>query len=182
MQKQVKVGNGIIEYKLNVSPRAKRLRLSVYADGRVSVSRPRYVSNRLVERMIKEKSAWIIEKLDLLKDRKSMLSLGDYKADKEKARELVKARLEHFNNMYDFKYERISIRNQRTRWGSCSRQGNLNFNYRLIHLPQNLRDYIIVHELCHLKEFNHSKKFWELVSKAVPDYMSIRKELRGMGI
>ncbi|MBU1110417.1 M48 family metallopeptidase [Patescibacteria group bacterium] len=108
-------------------------------------------------------------------------SSKDYKEKKEIARKLVKEKVERFNSFYAFKFGRISIRNQRTRWGSCSSKKNLNFNYRIIYLPERLADYIIIHELCHLKELNHTKKFWALVSKTFPDYKSINKELRTNG-
>ncbi|MDP2944335.1 MAG: M48 family metallopeptidase, partial [bacterium] len=85
----------------------------------------------------------------------------------------------HFNRFYNFKYRRISIRDQKTRWGSCSRTGNLNFSYRVLELTPAAADYIIIHELCHLREFNHCVRFWALVAKTVPDYVRLRRELRG---
>ncbi|HQB51101.1 MAG TPA: M48 family metallopeptidase [bacterium] len=94
------------------------------------------------------------------------------------ARKLVRNRLDYYNQFYQFKVSRISIRNQRTRWGSCSAKGNLNFNYRIVLLPEKLADYIIVHELCHLKEFNHSADFWALVAQALPDFRQSRSELK----
>ncbi|MFH0912247.1 MAG: M48 family metallopeptidase [Patescibacteria group bacterium] len=102
----------------------------------------------------------------------------EFLANKELARSLVRERIDYFNQNYDFAVNRISIRNQRCRWGSCSRKGNLNFNYRIVLLSPKVADYIIVHELCHLGEFNHSKKFWNLVAKTIPDYTTIRKQLR----
>ena len=98
--------------------------------------------------------------------------------NKEAAASLVTLRLAHFNTLYNFKYNRISIRNQFSRWGSCSRKGNLNFNFRIALLPSELADYIIVHELCHLGEFNHSKKFWNLVTLTIPNWQRLRNELR----
>jgi predicted metal-dependent hydrolase len=75
-------------------------------------------------------------------------------------------------------FKHMSIRSQRTRWGSASSRGNLSFNYRIIYLPPELQDLIIAHELCHLREMNHSPAFWALVEKAVPDYKRLRRELR----
>ena len=106
-------------------------------------------------------------------------SRTEFLANKELARALVMERIKHFNQNYEFTVGRISIRNQRSRWGSCSKKGNLNFNYRIVLLPPKVSDYIIVHELCHLGEFNHSKKFWDLVAKTTPEYKQVRKELRG---
>jgi len=97
---------------------------------------------------------------------------------KEKAIRLVKEKLEVFNKIYRFRYSRVAIRNTKSRWGSCSKKGNLNFNYRIVFLPTELADYLIVHELCHLGKFNHSQKFWNLVSRAIPDYEKLRKELK----
>ncbi len=97
---------------------------------------------------------------------------------REQARRFVQNRIAHFNNFYNFKVNRIAIKNQTTRWGSCSSRGNLNFNYKIIYLRPALADYLIVHELCHLGELNHSKRFWALVCKTIPDYVRINKELR----
>lgn len=101
-----------------------------------------------------------------------------YVEHKEAARLLVLARLEYFNQQYGLSYNRVAIRNQRRRWGSCSALGNLNFSYRLLFLPAELSDYVIVHEICHLKEFNHSSRFWTLVSKTIPDYERRRQALK----
>src|SRR4051812_20805718 len=90
-------------------------------------------------------------------------SKGDYLKYKTEALYLTKARLEHFNQFYNFKYNKITIRNQVSRWGSCSKGRNLSFNFRIALLPKEIADYVIVHELCHLGEFNHSKAFWDLV-------------------
>jgi predicted metal-dependent hydrolase len=96
----------------------------------------------------------------------------------EKARELVHDRLKYFNQFYNFTYNDVRIKSHYTRWGSCSSKGNLNFNYKIALLPSELADYIIVHELCHLGEFNHSENFWNLVEKQIPDYLERRDRLR----
>lgn len=101
-----------------------------------------------------------------------------YLEHKEAARELVLARLAHFNQYYNLKWNRVAIRNQRRCWGSCSSLKNLNFNYKILFLPPHLRDYIIVHELCHLTHMNHGRTFWELVAEQVPDYVQYIHELR----
>ncbi len=108
----------------------------------------------------------------------SISSRKSYLANKEQARELVRERVEFFNQSYGFNYNKIFIKNTRSRWGSCSTKGNLNFNYRVVFLPTLLADYIIVHELCHLGEFNHSAKFWSLVARAVPNYRTLRAKLK----
>ena len=97
---------------------------------------------------------------------------------REQARRFVENRIKYFNGFYNFKINRISIKNQSSRWGSCSEKGNLNFNYKIIYLRPALADYLVVHELCHLGQLNHSKKFWALVQQTIPDYVKLNKELR----
>jgi predicted metal-dependent hydrolase len=113
--------------------------------------------------------------------RKEKRTSKNYLKYKESARGIAISRLEYFNTFYGFKYNRIAIRDQKTRWGSCSKKGNLNFNYKIALIPEKARDYIIVHELCHLGEFNHSRNFWNLVKKTVPDYLEIRRALKKIG-
>ena len=103
-----------------------------------------------------------------------------YVAHKEQARQEIIARLEHFNQHYGLSWNRVAIRNQRRCWGSCSSLGNLSFSYKVMFLPPRLRDYIVVHELCHLKELNHGRNFWALVAEQVPDYKDCTRELRAI--
>ena len=105
-----------------------------------------------------------------------------YLALRETARALVLSRIPELNRPYGFAVGRIAIRDTVSRWGSCSAKGNLNFSYKLALLPQRLADYVIVHELCHLGEFNHSPRFWALVERTVPDYKMLRKELRSASV
>jgi predicted metal-dependent hydrolase len=88
----------------------------------------------------------------------------------------------YFNSFYNFKYNKIFIKNHQRRWGSCSSKRNLNFNYKIIFLPERLQNYLIVHELCHLKEMNHSKGFWALVAKTIPDYEKLNKQLKKIAV
>lgn len=102
-----------------------------------------------------------------------------YTQHKELARELVHQKLAQWNAIYQFEYGRVAIRNQRRCWGSCSSKRNLNFNYKILFLPEHLQDYLIVHELCHLEAFHHGPSFWELVAQTLPEYKAHQKELRG---
>lgn len=103
-----------------------------------------------------------------------------YKKYKENARSLLKERLEFFNTHYGLRYGRVAVKNHKSRWGSCSSKKNLNFNYRIIFLPPELRDYIVVHELCHVREFNHSKKFWSAMAETLPDCGILRARIRNL--
>lgn len=101
-----------------------------------------------------------------------------YNTHKEIARSLILERLHFFNQDGQYTYNRVAIRDQRRCWGSCSSKGNLNFSYKLLFLPPCLRDYIIVHELCHLKVLNHSASFWSTVELQMPDYIIRMTTLR----
>jgi len=122
---------------------------------------------------------WKWRKLRIKRKRVSSVT-EHYLQNKETARKLVLSRLEHFNEHYCLKWNRVAIRNQRRCWGSCTSLKNLNFNYKIQLLPLHLQDYIIVHELCHLKELNHGKDFWALVAETIPDYELKVKEIRGI--
>ena len=171
-----------IHYKLKRSKRARRMRLAVYCDGSVVVTSPFGIEQSIVEKFLADKKRWVWSKIQFFKsvDSKAIrtFSRKDYLENKDKALELVHERVKFYNKVYGFSFNKIFIKNQKTRWGSCSCQQNLNLNYKIVFLLQKYRDYIIVHEMCHLKEFNHSRKFWALVEKTLPNYLDIRKELR----
>ena len=171
-----------IEYKIRKSLRAKRMRISVYCNGNVVVTVPENFDHNLMSKFIIQKKDWILEKVQhFLRTPLRMVknsSKRDYKKYKVEVKEIIEKRIEYFNQFYDFKYNKINIKNQKTRWGSCSKRGNLNFNYKILFLQEEVRDYIIVHELCHLKEFNHSKNFWNLVKIAIPNYLDLRRSLK----
>ncbi len=95
-----------------------------------------------------------------------------------KAEEVIHDRLQFFNEHYGFFYNQVTLRNQKSRWGSCSRLKNLNFNWKLIMAPIEVIDYVVVHELCHLKQMNHSARYWALVAEIIPDHKQRRKWLR----
>lgn len=175
-----------IPYKFKKSRRARRVRLAVYCDGSVVVTSPVGVRQSIIEKFVADKKQWVLDKIRFFKsiDNKAVriFSRKDYLENKDKALALVSERIEFYNKIYNFSFNKISIKNHKTRWGSCSSRQNLNLNYKILFLNPELRDYIIVHEMCHLKEFNHSKKFWALVEKALPDYLEIKKKLHSRGL
>jgi predicted metal-dependent hydrolase len=182
MKKTLLLGGEKIPYNIKRYLRSKGVRMSVSGDRALTVTAPRWVPNYFIERAVKEKEEWILKTFAYFSRSPKALTPGErrglYEKHKEEARELVLRRLEYFNSAYGLSWNRISIRNQKTRWGSCSKKKNLNFHFKLALVPSELADYVVVHELCHLKEFNHSKKFWELVALTVPDHQKKRKELR----
>lgn len=100
----------------------------------------------------------------------------------EEAAELIKKRTAEYSTILGVNYNNIRIKDTKTRWGSCSSKRNLNFNYRIIMAPDNIMDYIIIHELCHLKHMNHGKKFWETVELFMPDYKECKEWLKLNGM
>jgi predicted metal-dependent hydrolase len=171
-----------MQYTLRENPRSRRINITVRRDGSVWVTKPRRVAIREVERFIAQSAQWI-ERMrtrfaQMPKTSRIESSAKEYKKLKETARKEIVRHLRRLNSIYQFSYRKVFIRNQKTRWGSCSHAGNLSFNYRILFLPPHLADYIVVHELCHLREMNHSKRFWELVAQTIPDHRECRKELR----
>lgn len=186
MKKEIVLHEKNIEYILRLSKRAKIMRLAIYCDGAFIVTAPFGMRHKRIEQFIKKKSYWVIDKLEYFKkfsqkfffksDRRSIAE------HKKMAFNLVKTRIDFYNKIYKFTFNSIKIKSQKTRWGSCSLKGNLNFNYKISLLPKEISDYIIVHELCHLGEFNHSRKFWNLVSIAIPNHLNLRRKLKERSI
>lgn len=172
-----------IEYTIRKHRKAKRLKIAISCDGNCTVTLPWRMSMLDAEKFIQQNSEWVLDKIGAMKKigQNNLLLNRDkkeYQKVKEYARDFITKRLEKHNEFYGFTYKKIAIRNQKSRWGSCSRKGNLNFNYKIILLPERHADYIIAHELCHLKEFNHSQRFWNLVSQSIPEYKEIKKQLK----
>jgi predicted metal-dependent hydrolase len=148
------------------------------------VTTPLRTPRFLVTAMLRLNAATIIEKIAEWPERVTparatrKTAREQYELHKEKARQLAEERLATLNQHYGFIYRRISIRDQKTRWGSCSKKGNLNFSYKIALMPAHLADYIIAHELCHLGAFDHSLAFWSLVAQTVPNHKACRRELR----
>lgn len=163
--------------------RTRRLRVTVYPGGRIVLSRPRFVSDRSAARFLQEHADWILRQSERMRaivvpETRVRGTRKDYLMRKEEARRLIHERLAYFAPRYGLKPGRVAIKNMTSRWGSCSVKGNLNFHYKVADLPMELVDYLVVHELCHLREMNHGTRFWELVAREIPDYRTLRKRLR----
>jgi len=182
MQKQLLVADRTIPYTLKRHRVARRLTLSVYPGGKVVLTMPWRLRLDVAEQFLRKKARWLIKKIDEYKTRSPLPSQGaltrHYQTYKERAYHLACRRARELSPGYGVSAPCVRIRNQRTRWGSCSKKGALSFNYRILFLPERLRDYVIIHELCHILEFNHSQKFWGLVARTIPDYNTVKKQLR----
>lgn len=196
-----------ITYAVRRSPRARRIRLTVHDGGEVVLTVParvrwmtRAAIDARVERFVREHAKWLVLKLDFVARRSAAraneknsalvphFGPGDYARHKDRALVVVREKVARFgapeqhSPLRGIPHGTIAVRNQKTCWGSCSRKGNLSFNVRILLLPEPVQDYVVVHELCHLLEFNHSPRFWALVARAIPDYAERRRELRATGL
>lgn len=161
---------------------AKRRTLSLcIKNGALVVRAPYGTSKERIEVVITKHSKWIKNALDRQKARnEALLSLteDDIRLLKEKARIVLGEKAAKFAEMMELEYNRISITNAKTRFGSCSSKGNISFSYRLMLYPEAAIDYVVVHELSHLVEMNHSPRFWSVVEKYMPDYKERKKLLK----
>ena len=161
--------------------------IQVKTDGSVIVRAPMRMPERDILRFVSEKEEWIEKsqkKAMAARERAESiepLSNEDIEELANRALEYIPDRVEHFAPMVGVSYGGITIRNQKTRWGSCSGKGNLNFNCLLMLTPESIIDYVVVHELCHLKEMNHSPQFWAEVERILPDYKKSRLWLKQNG-
>lgn len=160
----------------------KRLGLSVHQDGRIRVRAPLRCPEQAMRAFADAHVRWIDAARNRLERvmaiRLPPIAKEEVKQKRAEARQLVEAILRRILPTYGFTHKAIRIKQQKTRWGSCSSQGNLNFNLRIIQLPPELAEYLVVHELCHLQEMNHSARFWALVARTCPAYREMRRALR----
>ncbi len=190
---RVPLEEGALSISVEVIYSSRRtMGLEVTADGRVKARVPNRTADAVVEKFVKERAGWIAEKYLLQKARqeKQKLARGtkDYEQNpalearyRELARAVIGQRVSYFAAKMGVTYGRISIRDQKTRWGSCSGRGNLNFNWKLVLMPPEVLDYVVVHELAHRKQMNHSPLFWAEVGRVLPDYESRRRWLKEHG-
>ena len=181
---KMKIGEYNVEVRRS---KRKSVAIKITADMQIVVFVPLYVSDNEIERMVISKSKWIDEhmlKVQSTIDERSKLEKITFEQVKEladQAVEYIPKRVKYYAEKENFVYNKITIKNLVSRWGSCSTKGNLNFNCLLMLTPDYVIDYIVVHELCHLREMNHSEKFWAEVEKIMPDYQRAELWLKQNG-
>lgn len=172
-----------------IRSRRKSLAIEITPELQVVVRAPARMPVREINAFVQEKDDWIREHLQRMEEKKRLreqrrepaLSEEELQELATQAMTLIPQKVRYYAQIIGVTYGRITIRNQRTRWGSCSGKGNLNFNCLLLLMPEEVLDYVVVHELCHRKEMNHSARFWEEVEKILPDYRQRRKWLKDNG-
>lgn len=194
MNYELNINGLLIPYTLIKSTRRRSISVEIGLGGKMTVRCPYFGTKKMVERFLYEKEAWIykhytdaVRKSTVSKDDdlRTPISANEDPAlvnkHKKYARKIFESRVAYFHQFTDGNYTSLTIRDQKTRWGSCSGRGTLSFNWRLILAPPEILDYVVVHELCHLTYMNHSKEFWGLVGSVIPDYKVRRKWLKENG-
>ena len=155
----------------------KTLAVQIRADGTVIARAPLRMPKDRILCFLSEKASWIRMQQGIMQEREKMrqqarihLDAAKEKELRERAKSVLAQRTAYFARQIGVTYGRITVRDQKTRWGSCSQTGNLNFNFRLILAPPEVLDYVVVHELCHRRQMNHSAQFWQEVAQVLPDY------------
>lgn len=167
----------------------KTIAIEVRQDLRVIVRAPKRASNREIMKFVEQKQDWIAKHLAYMQIRyeetrrvkEKQFTDDDIRKMKDEAKMVIPDRVKYYAGIMGVTFGKITIKNQKTRWGSCSSKGNLNFNCLLMLTPDKVRDYVVIHELCHLKQMNHSKMFWAEVEKVMPDYKVYRQWLSRNG-
>lgn len=220
----------MIEYTVQIHPRARNLKLKVLPDASVVVVRPKWgFFLKSIDQFVQENSAWIERsrqkilayKKETPRTKNEVMVFGkNYKKIvnfssqhtigisilenelhinpvtntptstekalniflKSTAEKYIVPRTHQLGKLMDIHFANITLRGQKTRWGSCSSAGNLNFNWQLVHSPPAVIDYVIVHELAHRKQMNHSSRFWEIVRQYDPEYLKHRGWLKRQGM
>ena len=181
---KMKIGEYNVEVRRS---KRKSATIKITADMQIVVFVPLYVSDNEIEKMVISKSKWIDKhmlKVQSTIDERSKLEKITFEQVKEladQAVEYIPKGVKYYAEKENFVYNKITIKNLVSRWGSCSTKGNLNFNCLLMLTPDYVIDYIVVHELCHLREMNHSEKFWAEVEKIMPDYQRAELWLKQNG-
>lgn len=172
------------EYELKRSNR-KSISVEISREAKIIVRAPLKMKKSDIESFLQSKSEWIDKHLLSMKEKVSSmphkLSEEEKNELKKNAKIVITPRVEYFASRMGVSYERIILKLQKTRFGSCSTKNNINFNALIALMPTDILDYVIVHELAHLKQMNHSSVFWKEVEKVIPDYKNKRKWLKENG-
>lgn len=161
----------------------KTISLQITPTGEVVVRCPNRCSKREIDAFVQSKERWIQKHLSALSQRPTLppFSASELRTLAKEAAGKLPSRAAFFARQMGISYGRITIRSQHTRWGSCSSQGNLNFNCLLMLCPEEVQDYVVIHELCHRIHMNHSAAFWNQVEQVCPDYRNHQKWLKEQG-
>ena len=159
----------------------RTIAIQILPDGTVLVRAPRSMSPERIHSFVQKNAAWIESHRPSVKPVAEPFSPEQMKRMELQARSMIPGKVASLAGRMGISYGRITLRWQRTRWGSCSSKGNLNFNCLLVLVPERVLEYVVIHELCHRKHMNHSEAFWAEVSRFCPEYSVCRKWLKEEG-
>ncbi|MBQ0000461.1 MAG: M48 family metallopeptidase [Clostridiales bacterium] len=179
MAERIRKCNGI-SYEI-IRAKRKTIAVQISKEGMVIVKAPERMPVFMIEDFVMKHREWILkhqEKLEQMRESAHVITDAERKQGIKKAHVIFPQRAAFFAERMGVSYGRITIREQKTRWGSCSAAGNLNFNWKLVLMPEEVLDYVVVHELAHRRVMDHSAAFWKIVEKEMPDFQRRRKLLR----
>jgi predicted metal-dependent hydrolase len=171
-----------MEIKYKTSKKAQNIRIKISFNGKIEAIYPTRIPRKFAEKFVTEKKDWIIKQLNKISQKKinpvlNTDSREHFLIHKQQAFDFVTERVKFWNEKYDFSYDKIVVKKLKSNWGTCSSKKVLTFNYKILFLAPNIADYIVVHELCHLKEMNHSINFWKLVAQELPNAKKLHKNI-----
>lgn len=181
-------------YKL-IRSRRRSVALEINQNAELIIRAPKFTPIYIIEKFVNQKIDWITKKQKIAIEKKEeirklkinlsseALAKGEKvkKIDKNEAEKIISSRAKYYSKLTNLKYEKLKITSAKNRWGSCSFKNNINFSIRLAMAPKEVIDYVVIHELCHIKEKNHSKNFWSEVKKIMPEYKQNEKWLKTKG-
>ncbi|NTW15624.1 MAG: M48 family metallopeptidase [Candidatus Moranbacteria bacterium] len=181
----MRIGSREFPYDLLRHPRARRMRISIRpgrdGTGRILLTVPKRGSIRAGEAFLCRHAEWALREAERFSSRLTAVphaEADNYRRRRAEAGVYIREKVKHWSGVYGLRHAGVTVRDQTSRWGSCSSKGRLSFSWRLLLLPERYADYVVVHELCHLVEFNHSSRFWTLVAREIPEYRDIARALR----
>lgn len=171
-----------MEVNYKKSKRAKNIRIKINFAGNVEVVYPHLIPRIMAERFFNSKKDWVEKQLVKIsrKNINPVLNIDSrehFLIHKQQALDFVTERIEFWNKKYGFTYNEIRVKKLKSNWGTCSSKKVLTFNYKILFLAPHIADYIVVHELCHLQQMNHSARFWKLVEQEVPNAKKLHQQI-----
>jgi len=186
MKEIYRTENSTVPYRIIRSKR-RTMGIEVGLDGTVVARIPNRTAISEAQEFVEEKQEWILKSRERMKDlreKKETMAWEDIRTEmgfwmKGKGGEMFREKVDRWAEIMDVDYRNLRIKDTRTRWGSCSNKKNINFCWKIFAMPEKIVDYLIVHELAHIKQMNHSSAFWAVVEQYIPDYRKRKKELNG---
>lgn len=178
MKHKITINNREVTYTFKQYRQSKSIKVSMHKNSELKISAPTCVNQKKALDFLLEQKDWIERHLNNIENNPDRLNAPSYHSHKFRAKRFIMNKVNEINRIYQYEFKSIRIKDNSRSWGSCSVNKILNFNYRLMFIPEDLAEYVVAHELCHLQEMNHSPDFWKLVEVVIPDYKEKRRGLK----